>query len=191
MFVPFFSAATVIGLALITKPEESPRLYFYNLTGSAAGALVAVGLLEIAPVEHVVLALAGVAQGAAVFALLDAVKVHTASRARLLAAFAVLAMLGTTLYFTARPPVMRLSQYKGFSYALTFLGHACWPRAPVPLAESMWLRVLPFATHLDSLSSHHEMPGFRRNWVSSWMRKAPVPSPPSTATPARSDISTG
>lgn len=122
MFVPFFAAATVIGLALITKPGESPRLYSYNLIGSAAGAALAVSLLEIVPVEQTVLALAGLAQGAALFALLDVVTLPITPRARQLAAGAVLAMLAMTLYFTARPPVVRLSQYKGLSYALNLPG---------------------------------------------------------------------
>jgi hypothetical protein len=122
MFVPFFAAASVIGLALITKSEESPRLYFYNLVGSAGGAALAVALLEIVPVEQAVLAVAGLAQGAALFALLDVVTWPTAPRARQLAAGAVLTMLALTLYFTAHPPVVRLSQYKGLSYALNLPG---------------------------------------------------------------------
>jgi len=122
MFVPFFAAATVIGLALITKSDESPRLYFYNLVGSAAGAALAVGLLQIAPVEQTVLAVAGLAQGAALFAVLDVVARPTTPQVRQLAAVAVLAMGALTLYFTARPPVVRLSQYKGLSYALNLPG---------------------------------------------------------------------
>ena len=122
MFVPFFAAATLIGLALITKSEEGPRLYVYNLVGSAAGAALAVGLLEIVPVEQTMLVVAGLAQGAALLALFDAVAQPTTTRARQLAAVAVLAMLGTTLYFAARPPVVRLSQYKGLSYALNLPG---------------------------------------------------------------------
>jgi len=118
LFVPFFAAATLIGLVLITKFEESPRLYFYNLVGSAAGAALTVGLLEIAPVEQTILVVAGLAQGAALPALFDAVTQPTIKRARQLAAVAVLVMLGTTVYFAARPPLVRLSQYKGLSYAL-------------------------------------------------------------------------
>jgi SAM-dependent methyltransferase len=122
MFVPFFAAATVIGLALITKSDESPRLYFYNLVGSAAGAALAVGLLQIAPVEQTVLAVAGLAQGAALFAVLDVVAPPTTPRVRQLAAVAVLAMGALTLYFTVHPPAVRLSQYKGLSYALNLPG---------------------------------------------------------------------
>lgn len=118
MFVPFFAAATVIGLTLITKFEESPRLYFYNLVGSAGGAALSVGLLEIAPVEQTILVVAGLAQGAALLALLDAVTQFPTARARQLAAVAVMVMLGMTLYFAAHPPLVRLSQYKGLSYAL-------------------------------------------------------------------------
>ena len=122
LFVPFFAAATVVGLALITESDESPRLYFYNLIGSAAGAVLAVSFLEIAPVEQTVLAVAGLAQGAAVFALLEAVALPAAPRNRLLAAVAVLAMAGLTLYYAVRPLAVRLSQYKGLSYALNLPG---------------------------------------------------------------------
>lgn len=122
MFVPFFAAATAIGLALITQPEQSPRLYFYNLVGSAAGAALAVGLLEMVPIERTVLAVAGLAQGAALFALLDVVILVTAPRARQMAVIAVLAMSVLTLYFTEHPPTVRLSQYKGLSYALNLPG---------------------------------------------------------------------
>jgi SAM-dependent methyltransferase len=118
MFVPFFAAATAIGLALITKSEESPRLYFYNLVGSAAGAALSVCLLEVAPVEQTVLAVAGLAQGAALFAALDVVTVPAAPRARLWAVLGIFSMFVLTLYFISRPPVVRLSQYKGLTYAL-------------------------------------------------------------------------
>ena len=122
LFVPFFAAATVIGLALVTESEESPRLYFYNLVGSAAGAALAVGLLEIAPAERTLLAVAGVAQGAAVLALLDLVALPAAPRNRRLTAVALVVMAALTLYYAARPPGVRLSQYKGLSYALNLPG---------------------------------------------------------------------
>src|SRR3989454_8999757 len=51
LFVPFFAAAGAIGLALIAESDQCPRLYFYNLAGSGAGAALAVGLLKVAPVE--------------------------------------------------------------------------------------------------------------------------------------------
>jgi SAM-dependent methyltransferase len=148
LFVPFFAAATVIGLALITKSEDSPRLYFYNLMGSAAGSALAVGLLEIAPVEQTVLTVAGLAQGAALFALLDALTLSRARHARQLATLGLLAMLGMTLYFAARPPAVRLSQYKGLSYALNLPGARWLTTSPgaigrIDVVESPAIRQAP------------------------------------------------
>ena len=122
LFVPFFAAATVIGLALITEPDESPRLYFYNLIGSAAGAALGVGILEIARVELAVLAITGLAQAAAIFALLAVMAPLAAHGKRRIAILTVLPMVALTLYFAIRPPAVRLSQYKGLSYALSLPG---------------------------------------------------------------------
>ncbi len=123
LFVPFFAAAGAIGLALMAVPEESPRLYFYNMAGSGAGAALAIGLLEVAPVERALLAIAGLAQGGAVLALLDAVMQQASSRRqRLAAAAGVAAMAAATLVYAAHPPMVRISQYKGLSYALNLPG---------------------------------------------------------------------
>ncbi len=122
LFVPFFLAATVIGLSLIAESDKSPRLYCCNLVGSAAGAVLAVGFLEIASVEQTVLAVAGLAQVSAIFALLDITAQRAAPRHRILAAVAFLLMAGVTLYGAAHIPSVRLSQYKGLSYALNLPG---------------------------------------------------------------------
>ena len=119
LFVPFFAAAGAIGLALITESDHCPRLYFYNLAGSGAGAALAVGLLEVAPVEAAVLAVGALAQGAAVLALLDAALPLAGRRSRRLGAAVGLAAMATlTLAYAKHPPTVRLSQYKGLSYAL-------------------------------------------------------------------------
>ncbi|MBI3670823.1 MAG: SAM-dependent methyltransferase [Acidobacteria bacterium] len=116
LFVPFFAAATAIGLALIRESEKCPRLYGFNLAGSGAGAALAVGLLKFAPVEPALLAVGGLAQGGALLALVDLAPLG--KRGRWLVAAAVGAMAGLTLLWTAHPPAVRLSQYKGLSYAL-------------------------------------------------------------------------
>ena len=72
LFVPFFAAATAIGLALTTESEKCPRLYAFNLVGSGAGALLAVGLLSVASVEWAFWGVVALTQGAALLALLDA-----------------------------------------------------------------------------------------------------------------------
>ena len=97
LFVPFCAAAAAIALALITEPDESPRLYSYNLVGSGAGAALAVGLLALAPVEQAVLGVGALAQGAAVLALLDAVASPLAGKARRLRAAAGVAAMAALM----------------------------------------------------------------------------------------------
>lgn len=118
LFVPFFAAATAIGLALTSESDKCPRLYAFNLVGSGAGALLAVVLLSVAPVERALLAVVGVAQAAAVLALLEASLLVARVRRRLFATLSVAIMAILTLTYVFRPPSVRLSQYKGLSYAL-------------------------------------------------------------------------
>ena len=121
--VPFFAAATAIGLALTSESEKCPRLYAYNMAGSGAGALLAVVALSIARVEWAVLGVMGLAQGAAVVALLDKKLFVDRGSRWLFGAAGVAIMAIVTLAYVFRPPTVRLSQYKGLSYALN-LPHA-------------------------------------------------------------------
>jgi len=119
LFVPFFAAATAIGLALTAESENCPRLYAFNLGGSGMGALVAVGLLSVAPVEWALLGIAVLAGGAAVLALLDLGLLLASGRWRLLATVSMAIMAILALTYAFRPASLRLSQYKGLSYALS------------------------------------------------------------------------
>jgi hypothetical protein len=121
--VPFFAAATAIGLALTCESDKCPRLYAYNMAGSGAGALLAVVVLSIARVEWALLGVVGLAQGAAVLALLDRKPFVDRGARWLFAAAGVGIMAILTLAYVFRPPTVRLSQYKGLSYALN-LPHA-------------------------------------------------------------------
>lgn len=118
LFVPFFAAATAIGLALTSESENCPRLYAFNLAGSGAGALVAVGLLSITTVAWALFGVVALSQGAAVLALLDTSPLMKRGRRRLLATVSVAIMAVLTLAYVSSPPRIRLSQYKGLSYAL-------------------------------------------------------------------------
>ena len=118
LFVPFFAAGTAIGLALTTESEKCPRLYAFNLAGSGAGALLAVLLLLAAPVEWALVGVAGLAQAAAVLAMLDAKLFVAQGARRRIAATGVATMAILTLTYVFRPPAVRVSQYKGLSYAL-------------------------------------------------------------------------
>lgn len=118
LFVPFFAAATAIGLALTGESENCPRLYAFNLAGSGAGALLAVGLLSITSVELALFGIVILSEGAAVLALLDTSPLVAQSRRRLLATVSVTIMAILTLTYVFCPPSIRLSQYKGLSYAI-------------------------------------------------------------------------
>lgn len=118
LFVPFFAAATAIGLVLISETEDSPRLYFFNLIGSAAGAAMAVSCLQVMTVEHVVLAVTGLALGGALLALLDLLSARKPDGSRVLAALSIVIVAILPLYYMIRPFSVRLSPYKGLSYAL-------------------------------------------------------------------------
>jgi SAM-dependent methyltransferase len=118
LFVPFFAAATAIGLALTSESEKCPRLYAFNLVGSGVGALFAVFLLSVAPVEWAFIGIVILTEGAAVLALLDASLLVEPGRWRILATLSIAIMAILTLTYAFRPPSIRLSQYKGLSYAL-------------------------------------------------------------------------
>ena len=118
LFVPFFAAATAIGLVLTSESENCPRLYAFNLAGSGAGALLAVGLLSITSVAWALFGVVVLSQGAAVLALLDTSPLVERGRRRLLATVSVVIMAILTLTYVFSPTSIRLSQYKGLSYAL-------------------------------------------------------------------------
>jgi len=118
LFVPFFAAATAIGLALTSESEKCTRLYAFNMAGSGAGALLALALLSVAAVERALVGVTVLAQAAAILALFDGeFFINRGARRRFaVASLAIMALL--TLTFVFRPSTVRLSQYKGLSYAL-------------------------------------------------------------------------
>ena len=118
LFLPFFAAATAIGLALTSESENCPRLYAFNLVGSGAGALLAVGLLSIASVPWALFGVVVLAEAAAVLALLYTNFLLKNGRLRVLAAAAAVLMVVASFGYVSHPPSIRLSQYKALSYAL-------------------------------------------------------------------------
>ena len=118
LFVPFFAAGAAIGLALTSESANCPRLYAFNMAGSGAGALLALVLLSVAAVEWALVGVTGLAQGAAILALFDGKFFIDRGARRLFAVAGVAIMAILTLAFIFRPPTVRLSQYKGLSYAL-------------------------------------------------------------------------
>lgn len=117
-FLPFFLAATAVGLLLIEQAREAPRVYFFNLVGSGLGALLLVVSLALVPPERTILLIYVLAATAALLAL-PALR----SRTRLLA----LVLLVGTFYalYVGDVLAIHLSPYKGLSTSLNL------PRAQI------------------------------------------------------------
>ncbi len=126
LFVPFFFAASAVGLAFMRFREEAGRIYLYNLMGAGLGAIAIVLLLRLTPPTLClgVVCAAGIA--AAGLASLDGALGRRKSLAELLAVVAVAVLV----LWSALPLKLRPSEYKGLSKALLV------PRAGVTREES-------------------------------------------------------
>lgn len=115
--VPFFCAATAIGLALTKFGADSPRLYRADLIGGGTAAAAATMLLF---VVHPVTAL----QCVAVLGFLAAAFFGGAAAPPPRVAFIVVAAVGLVAVLAARPLALplRMSQFKELSHALRIPG---------------------------------------------------------------------
>ncbi len=111
LFIPFFCAATAVGLLLLGRARETPRVYAFNLLGSGIGSLLLVVFLYLVPPERAVLLIYVVALTAA-FLTLDAFT----PTARVLALLALIALFYALHYNHALE--IQLSQYKALSTTL-------------------------------------------------------------------------
>ncbi|MDY0019813.1 MAG: hypothetical protein RBT47_07420 [Anaerolineae bacterium] len=116
--LPFFCSGAAVGMLFVRWPEQTTTLYALNLAGSAAGCLLAL----LAPVwgggEGVIL-LSGALGG--VSALSFALAERGSARLRI-AALAWLVGCGVVVGWSPDFFTLRLSPYKGLSYALQFPG---------------------------------------------------------------------
>lgn len=110
-FLPFFFAATAIGLLLVEQAREASRVYCFNLLGSGLGSLLLVFFLFLVPPARAILLLYVLAATAALLTL-----PAFSPRARVLVAVLLIAAFYT---FRAGDALrIRLSEYKGLSIAL-------------------------------------------------------------------------
>ncbi len=113
-FVPFFFAASCIGLAFTSLKEHIGRIYFFDLLGAGAGALTIVGALFLLSPQDALRLLA-------VFALAASVLVGRAVappvRNRLMLAQGSF-LVALLLVLPQNWPDFRISQFKGQSQAL-------------------------------------------------------------------------
>jgi len=115
---PFFCSGLVTALLLIADPERANRSYAVNLLGSGVGCLLAVALPGLVGAQGVVL-LAGALGAVAAAAFGSTV---SGARCVLLWAGHALAAMALVLCALAQPQFLaiRLSPYKGLSYALLY-----------------------------------------------------------------------
>ena len=126
-FVPFFFAACCVGLALTCRSEAISRLYFCDLAGAGAGAVLIVSmLLVVFPQSALILLVA--------FALIASVLAGNSGKARVLlriGQFTWLVVLAVIVFndgLTLRP-----SEYKGLSQAMQVVDARALTQASSPL----------------------------------------------------------
>ena len=115
---PFFCSGTAVGMLLATRPEMANRTYAANLTGSAAGCLLAVVAPSLVGGEGTVLlsAVLGILAALIFQYPVSSIRHHVSRFAQ--AALAIVLILAAL-----RPPSfleIRLSPYKSLSYALLY-----------------------------------------------------------------------
>ena len=151
--VPFFLVASCITLGFMLHPGRIGLVYFFNMAGSGLGALCVMGLLYALPPS----AFPALVAGVAVLAWLSLAP-WRAGRAWPVC----LALAGLAAFAAWHTPV-RLSQYKGLSYALQLPDAAVIARAKSPLSEiaavtSEFLRETPGQLSNYPMSELGELP---------------------------------
>ncbi len=151
---PFFCSGAAVGLLLAARPETANRTYAANLTGSAAGCLLAVAIPSLVGGEGAVLLSAALGILAALIFQYPAPSIqHPASRFTFHVSRITQAVLTLILILAAlHPPTffeIRLSPYKSLSYALLY-----------PDAEVIFRRWNSFS-RVDVVRSEsiHSLPG--------------------------------
>ncbi len=126
-FVPFFFAACCIGLALTCRSEAISRLYFFDLVGAGAGAVLTIGALLVVFPQAALLVLVAMAFVASVL-------VGGRGAGRLPLRIGQLAWLaGLSVIVFSGGLSLRPSEYKGLSQALQVVDSRVLAEASSPL----------------------------------------------------------
>ncbi len=124
--VPFFLIACCVLVAFMLESDRVGRVYFANMLGSGVGAAAVTGLLFVVSPDRLPLLLALVVLAAGSVAL----PIRTGGLGRWVGGLAV--ALAIVLWIGA--PAIRISQYKGLSYALDLPDARVVATAGSPLA---------------------------------------------------------
>lgn len=129
-FVPFFFAATCIGLALTFMQRHVSRVYFLDLSGAGVGAVLVVGTMFVWP-PQAVLALLSVL--AVVAALVAASGGATHSRVAARAVLLLVVLSGMLWALSTSWLALRMSPYKPLSQTLEVMGTTVLEQRSNPL----------------------------------------------------------
>ena len=117
-FIPFLFAALCIGLALTCLKNHINRIYFFDMFGAGAGALVTVVTLFLLPLQGVLMLLSLLPLGASALIVLSK---HTNLRRRLVFVHGAVVLL--LLFATTQSLFdLRISPFKGLSQTLEVVG---------------------------------------------------------------------
>ena len=151
--LPFFLVSTCIAFTFFLNPGHIGRLYFFNMVGSGLGAAATVGLLYLAHPSKLICLLAVPAALAHLLLVRGRLRRGLPSQANtplkwgMLRGYGLLVLLAAWLAWGPGEPV-RVSEYKGLSYALRFpdaetIGERCSPLSVVTAVKSAQIRETP------------------------------------------------
>jgi len=126
-FVPFFFAACCIGLALTCRSQAISRIYFFDLLGAGAGAMLAIGLLFVSYPQAALLILVALA----LIASRLVGSGETAQWPLTLAQFAWILVVAVVAF--GGGPSLKPSEFKGLSQALEVVDSEVLAEASSPL----------------------------------------------------------
>lgn len=181
-FIPFFLAALAIGLAFTRHGRRIGLLYFWNLAGSGAGALLALGLMWLFSPREIPAILA-------LMALIAGLLAMPGKPGALLSVAAILSLISVTTAIL-RPPALAPSEFKSLSRAMLLPGAQTTPgqNSPYGFMQVFSSPALRYAPGL-SLTYRGDVPVYRAvfnngDWV------GPLPVSPQQGALSVMDFST-
>jgi len=138
--IPFFLGASCIGASFIHLKDEVPKLYFFNMLGSAAGCLLAILLMYILFPTDILFFLS-------ILGFLSAIVYTFNLRKRYIALVFLFSLAACTLFYLY-PINLQVSEYKGLSKSLNLPGARILKKYSSPLGlahvlESPAIRYAP------------------------------------------------
>jgi len=130
--IPFFFAASCIGLAFTCRSGQVDRIYLFDLLGAGLGALLLLAALFLLKPQQVLVLLAAVALFASMLVLRTSTERKSPAR-RILLLSQVAWLLGLLMLLPADRISLRMSEFKGLSQALQVMDNHVLAESSSPL----------------------------------------------------------